>query len=111
MTISAYGLVVTPTPTIHGTIIFAELTPSAPLLCVAHFDHGWHKWLPLTTGRAPWQAHIRWWYEIIEDGPEFSTHMWQHDGGAMTLRQAITKASRAVGAAVEERHKDDTTAP
>lgn len=86
----SYGLVVSPLPASNGRTVYAELLPSSP-------------------GRVWREKHIRWWFEIHEtDDPTLpvpenvGAHHYLFDGGAMTLRGAIWKATAGVEAAIEQ---------
>lgn len=115
-----------------GETIYAELMPATPLLVWRGFqpkhstiqilDQPEHtitrnliqRFWPWTTGRTWKEAHIRWWFEVLSDSSPktqenpygMGQHHYQHDGGAMTLRQAIWKAHNAVAKAVEEADGD-----
>lgn len=110
---SHYGIMVNPRVTDDGkTTMYAELYP-APRLIYWHgfgqYRKGWRNYWPLAIGRSWSEPHIRWWYEIIEsedptkDEIEGASKHWaNHDGGAVTLRQALTKASNSVEEALRE---------
>jgi hypothetical protein len=114
---SHFGLIVCANQTERDTTVYAELTPSSGLICWARGRPGWRRYWPITTGRVPWEAHVRWWFEIHETGDESKewpesagTHWWQYDGGGTTLRQAIGRAYKAVDRALEEINRPDAEA-
>jgi hypothetical protein len=92
--IVGYGVIVSPLPTDRpGEIIFAEVTPSP-------------------RGRVWREKHIRWWWEILsvepvtDENEAGATHYWRHDGGAMTFRSAVDKATKAVQCTMAELHTE-----
>ncbi|MDQ0616751.1 hypothetical protein [Arthrobacter globiformis] len=91
------GLLVSPMPTKHGTTVYAEVVPAAPLIVFG--GRG------LQMGRSWKQLLTRWWFEIHETAAvrdNFDTHLYMYDGGTTTLRQAIRKAGGAVDEARDE---------
>lgn len=102
-----WGLCVNPEPTMLGEIVYAEVIPSPPLFGKRD---GRSFWSWIRGGRSWKEPHIRWWYEVhsvnspkTEDNPTgMGYHYIELDGGAMTLRQAMYKASRAVSDKVYE---------
>lgn len=111
---SHYGLMVSPMATSRGTVVYAEIEPAPRLLRWIGF-HQWsglRKYIPFHNGRSLREPHIRWWFEIHETaefGEECGTHWWEHDGGAITLRQVIRKANQAVSEVVETIRKEKET--
>lgn len=75
-----YGLMVSPTPYLSGTV-YAELMPAG---------QPWYRRL------LPWVGN--WWYEIHSQ----RGHHYRFDGGAYTLRGAIFRAMEAVQQAEDE---------
>ena len=92
--IYGYGLIVSPLE-VRGRRVYAELVPATPYLQLKPRGQSWRYYRPF--GRSWKQPHIRWWFEVFGDD-EFgqSCHYIEHDGGATTLRQAISKATDAV---------------
>jgi hypothetical protein len=99
-----YGFAASVMPSDRGTFVYAEVYPASALVCWAGFGRGgWRRFWPLMCGRAWTGPHIRWWFEIQETeqpGEPCGIHWHEQDGGAITLRGALRKASKAVDTVV-----------
>lgn len=94
-------IVVSKSVTYSGIEVFASVTPSIPYFRFKRDGRSVKYWLKGIINRKWSEPHIRWWIEVYSDLDGASHHI-DHDTGAVTLRQAINKASLAVERVLEE---------
>lgn len=103
-----FGIKVNPMPTLHESTMFAEIFPAASLKLPRIYRDSRGKFRITRRGRKWTRFSHRWWFEIHEEenSDGTCTHWYKNDGGAMTLRGAVSKATTEIDDIVYAEHHE-----